>query len=387
MRKVAFFAPVRSQYGVLPHFTEKLAEAFLRAGVSCRTFTGGKEDQKRLIAELVDDAPDFTVAFNGLLPDEEGRFLCDHLEIPHVAWLVDSPQHFFPLAKSPLTLVGCDDRINCQLFKELGASQTLFLPHAIERDALLLHEQDRPYDVVFLGSLYDPNVIRAEWQARFSKEQGKAIEQAAERLLAEEGLPASRALIEELERQGISCASSDFIEMMDLTERYMRGKDRCDLLRSIRRPITHIFGDAVVGESWSKVFGDTSNLRMHPPLSYQQALETMRKSKVVLNSCPRIRHGGHERICAGLASGALVLTQANPFLRKAFTQGRDIAFYEHKALSGVDDQICHYLEHEEARRALAEAGQANVKAGHTYDVRVREILEHMTAWRTALGLT
>jgi spore maturation protein CgeB len=73
-------------------------------------------------------------------------------------------------------------------------------------------------------------------------------------------------------------------------------------------------------------------------------------------------------------------------LRKAFTQGRDIAFYEHEELDRVDDLLGMYLGNEEARHALVEAGQANVRAKHTYDSRVRDIIEHMTAWKTVLDL-
>ncbi len=46
---------------------------------------------------LFADRPECTLSFNGLLPDAEGRFFCEMIQIPHVACLVDAPTQFFSL--------------------------------------------------------------------------------------------------------------------------------------------------------------------------------------------------------------------------------------------------------------------------------------------------
>lgn len=84
-----------SMYNVLQHFTTKFYEALMRAGIRTKLFFFDKPNTEIIIKEMLEDPADYTMSFNGTLPNPQGVFLCDVLKIPHICYLVDLPQHFF----------------------------------------------------------------------------------------------------------------------------------------------------------------------------------------------------------------------------------------------------------------------------------------------------
>src|SRR3954447_3710794 len=69
--------------------------------------------------------------------------------------------------------------------------------------------------------------------------------------------------------------------------------------------------------------------------------------------------------------GGFLLTEAVPHLEKYFELGKEVAVYD-----GPDDlveQVGYWLEHDDERVAVAEAGYRRVLAEHTYDHRFEEI--------------
>ena len=71
--------------------------------------------------------------------------------------------------------------------------------------------------------------------------------------------------------------------------------------------------------------------------------------------------------------GGFLLTERVPHLERYFEAGRDVAVYD-----GEDDlveQVGYWLEDEDRRAAVAEAGYRRVMAEHTYDHRFAAIFE------------
>ena len=76
--------------------------------------------------------------------------------------------------------------------------------------------------------------------------------------------------------------------------------------------------------------------------------------------------------------GGFLLTDSVPYLEHYFEPGREVGVYD-----GADDlvgQITYWLEHDEERAAVAEAGYRRVMVEHTYDRRFESIFA-----RTGLG--
>jgi spore maturation protein CgeB len=308
MKRIDVLMIPHSSYGVLQHLTQKMHEALLRAGVNSRLLEAKRTDPGPFLQALLEDPPECTLSFNGLLPDDQGRFFCDMIHIPHVACLVDSPNSFLPLTRSASTIITCVDRASVDFFKGMGFSSVFFLPHGVERSLVPDLGGKKDYDVVMLSSCIDYEGIRNGWKKKYPAPVRKAMEEAAEKALQDHQRPYYQAFVEALDRQvhqqtGIDPSTIDFIDILDEIEMYIRGKDRVELVRAIKNARVDIFGAA----GWKKYVGDKKNVVIHDPVPFDQVLTIMKHSKIILNSCPWIVDGGHERIFAALACGALVI--------------------------------------------------------------------------------
>ena len=215
MKRIDLFMPVFSNYGVLHYFTQKLYEALQRQGVKCRLLEAKRNDPAPFLNALFKDPPECTLSFNGLLPDDQGRFFCDMIHIPHVACLVDSPNIFLSLTRSPLSIVTCVNRSSVDFFHGLGFQNALFMPHAADRALSPDPKFKRDYDVVMLSSCIDYEAIRSSWKQKFPTALRHAMEEAAEIALEDYMTPFYIAFVQALDRQvslqtGIDPATVDF---------------------------------------------------------------------------------------------------------------------------------------------------------------------------------
>jgi spore maturation protein CgeB len=103
----------------------------------------------------------------------------------------------------------------------------------------------------------------------------------------------------------------------------------------------------------------------------------MKHSKIVLNSCPWISFGGHERIFAGLACEALVLTNENNYLNREFKDGESIVFYQHGRWDKANHRVNEYLENTAKRDQVAKKGREIVMARHTWDHRAAQLIKEL----------
>ena len=78
-----------------------------------------------------------------------------------------------------------------------------------------------------------------------------------------------------------------------------------------------------------------------------------------------------------MGCGGFLLTNYQEDLLQFFTPGEDFVYYEsHQDLL---DRIGYYLKHEDERRRIAESAHRKVAADHTYDIRIRQMLEIVMA--------
>lgn len=381
IKRIDLFMPIRSRYGVLYHFTKMLYEALMRTGVQCRILVPDKQNPRPFLAQLFNEPPDCTLSFNGVLPDEEDRFLCDMLKIPHICCLVDSPNQFIPLIKSPYNIITCADRSGCDFFKRLNHEKTLFMPHAVEKNLTYNPETERPYDVVLLGSCVDYKAIEENWIKNYPQPIRDMLFEAAETTLSDQETSYVQALVlatEILKKRvpGIDINSIDFITLLDELETYVIGYDRVRLIRSIQDARIDIFG--ATKESWERYLGTQSNCIIHDAVPFDQACEVMKQSKIMLNSCIAIKAGGHERIYAGMAQGAALFASENSYMRETFKDNENILFYTTQNINSVNDRINELLGDEKKRAAIAKKGHQTVMNYHTWDHRAVALLKNIS---------
>ncbi len=370
----------KSRYGVLQHFTMKFGEALIAAGAECRFLKADRHNPKPFLEALYNDPPDCTLSFNGLLPDEQGHFFCDMIKIPHVACLMDSPTQYLALASSPYTIVTSPDRFGTEFFKGLGCENSLFLPHAVESDITPLSKKTFPkYEVTMLSSCIDYETIEELWTSKYSKAVREAMHEAVDISLSDQETSCIQAFIQtmdhHIDESHMTPGILNYPDIIDQIEMYTKGKERVELIRAINDAPVNIFGTHT--DLWKKYLKNKPNVTFHESVGFEIAIEVMKQSRIVLNSCAWLKDGTHERILTGLACGALVLTNENIYMREHFDDGESIAFYQMGKWNQVNEQINYYLSHPEIIKKITDKGREIVMNRHTWDQRAKTFLKEL----------
>lgn len=364
------------------HFVQKFAEAWIRKGVKVLIIDWENFEEKSLIFDkIIKFQPHITCSFNTIFPIGN-EFLWDKIKIPHLAFLVDPAYYSSNLIQSHFSIISCVDRKDCAYIKSLNFDNVLFLPHAIERDLTFSPDQERPIDVVFLGSFNDFDAISQNWQKKYSAKTCITLETAANYVLSNTHL----SLLEAFNQAQKEYPFEESVNLMSLftdLDTYTRGKDRVELINAIKDPKIkiHIFGHyekdrADSCREWKDVLGHQKNVIIHPSIPYKKHFEILKQSKICLNSMPFFKDGSHERIIGGLACGALPITSSSIYIEEAFKNKEELLTYQPKQWDKVEGQIRDLLENEEMRREMVRRGRENVMANHTWDSRV-EYLSHV----------
>ena len=377
MQKICFIVNY-NLYESKRHFTVKLAEAFERKGVKTKIID---VDENSLSAELIQDLkafePDLTASFNTLLPVSEGRFLCDFLQIPHWSILVDPLFYSLQYTRSPYSWISCVDRSDVAYLQGMGFERGFFFPHGVERD-LEPGDEKRIYEVVFFGTCYDYESLRASWQQRQPQEISKVLDEAIELFSSDIRLSLADALAKAWSNSKLDPVKADFPALFYYLDNYTRGKDRVELIRAIKDVPVHVYGDlsrdnvaAILG--WRQYLKNQKNVTIHPSVPYGDALQILKQSKFCLNSMPFFKNGSHERVLIGLAAGAVPITTENLYFQEEFTPGKEVIFYPMNQYASVNEPLHRLLADETARQAAAAAGGKKVLANDTWDKRTEII--------------
>ncbi len=102
--------------------------------------------------------------------------------------------------------------------------------------------------------------------------------------------------------------------------------------------------------------------------------QVLRRSRITLNSHIDLagREAGNMRLFEATGVGAFLLTDFKDNLETLFDPDREVAVW--RSIDDCLNRIAYYLRDDEARGAIARAGQARTMAQHTYRHRAAEIL-------------
>lgn len=112
------------------------------------------------------------------------------------------------------------------------------------------------------------------------------------------------------------------------------------------------------------------------PYKREEMASTYSESKIAFNCS--ISGDVNMRVFEAMACGAMLVTDriANGLL-DLFQDGRHLATFQTR--DELLERVGYYLQHDDERKAIAEAGQAEVLAHHTYRCRGEQILETIQA--------
>lgn len=375
--RIDFLMPTASQYGVLHYFTKELYEAFQRQNLtSCRLI-----DNEKIFESINEDPPDMTVGFNGAPLHPAGVFLCDLIEKPHFCCLMDLSYRYFTLLESPFIHFSCNDRLSCKLIHLKQKKTALFLPPGCEKTLCFDPDISREFEVVLMATFIDFEGRRKCWKQWFPSSICAMMDHAVEIVFSNSDISYIDAfqiafndfLIHDMFKKD---DQYNLLGIWEQIELYIRGKERVELVKSLPHTKIHIFDSSIDQLNWEGYFqGKHPHLVFHPPVSFEESFDVLKKSKFVINSSPHLRDGAHERVFNALACGAMPIAEANPYMREIFSEG-DLLFYRHPDLKGIEEKL-QIFSNEEKRQAIVESGRSKVMAAHTWDHRASALMDFL----------
>lgn len=371
--KIDLFLHQRSQYAVLDYFTIKVEEALKRAGVKTKMHHLESRDPRPFLDSIRKERPDYTLSFNGILPDSEGRFLCDMIGISHIACLVDSPAWFLPLKDSSLTHVTCVDRSHVDFFRHVGKEHVSFMTQACDIN-LKPKGLKKEFDVTFLCSYIDLEQIESGWKAQYSEKMVLTLHHAADIALRDPNVSYWQAFSE-----GMSIHQPpDTLDLITLVhvlkelERYINGKDRLDLLRHLTHVTIDVFG---AEGGWNRCLKDLPHIRLHPPVPFEEHFSILERSRITINALAKIRQGGSERVFNALALNTLPLTSVSNYLNEFYQDQKSLLTYTWGSWKSAEEKIQTALNDPTYYTNLIANGRDITLKSHTWDNRVCDLLK------------
>lgn len=379
LKKIVVIPLLYSQYEVMHNFLEELSFSLVKAGVECVKIKRDNKSFENWCQEILKEAPDCTLSYNGIFPSKGTFFLSDHLKIPHVACLVDPPHYFFPLTKSPFYIFGTADEYDVDFYKRIGVKNVFFFPHGTPKVEERV-KGERPLEVVMLSTYMDFERKRLSWRTRFPPYIQKILENASQIILSDQTTPLFEALMQALKNPAlikfINPKKIDFYQLMFELEYYTKGKHRLNLVLSIEDVPIHIFGDKFGPTGWREnIPSSKKNIILHPGVPFTQIPEILKKSQIILHSSRALIQGGHERIFTAMSYGTIVMAGKNNFLEKNFKEWEEILFYDH--FSEANEKIVTLLKDPQKREEMAEKAFQKVQKEHTWDERAKTFLKEV----------
>lgn len=383
MLKKVFLLSCHNQYESKRYFSVCFSEALKRAGleVSILSWEYGSIPSE-LVKIIKEEKPDLTITFHQLPPQASGQYFWDELRQPHWTILIDPVFYDLELMKGAFSIISCVDRDDCSLLLSYGFKNVFFFPHAIERDLFESDEMRKDIDILFLGTCYDPDNLRNFWKKKYPGKIVDILEESVGRVLNNRTISFWKALLQTLTINGVPPSDVEFDQLAYYVDQCARGIDRLQLIRSIKNAKIEVYGGVCWREEkpitdWSYYLSKQSNVILHPPVNYNDGLNLMKRAKICLNSMPFFKNGTHERVFAGIASGAVLLTSESLYLREAFDDEKDVLFYQFSALQEVNDKAVHLLSEEKRRKQMIACAQEKVRKNHTWDKRVEIMLDEL----------
>lgn len=385
-------------YDTLDLFTQELKNAFESMGYASFTYDARLEEvSKQALIECIEDGTKrgqrfFCVTFNNLgynlsvaHDDVKQPNLWETYNIPYINILMDHPFHYErPLQNAPATsVVLCTDRNHVRYIRRYfkNIRYTDFLPHAgVELGGRHKQLAERGIDVLYAGAL--PIYTVAKMIPDLSSIPEVDGEEMAQEVLSE--------LVHHPDR-----TTEDVIEEYLKTKRNDISEQRIHeiivQMRFIDSYATSFFREQAVrilvengvlvtayGTGWDQCeWSDNPYLVYGGKVLAPEILPLMNDSKIVLNTMTWFKAGAHDRIFNGMLAGAAVVTDDSTYLRREFTDGKELVMFSRNEIWTLPDRVFDLFGHMQSTQKMADCGYQTAKEHHTWKSRAEWIQE---AW-------
>lgn len=234
-------------------------------------------------------------------------------------------------------------------------------------DAGLSLNEEREYDVVFIGSYEKPQINQNwdTWKKDFYEymlqHRALTFEEGLTRYLGEQGQTVED---EELQHMLWELVSVCWAVVCANREEIL------ETILSAGIPV-HVFGD-----SWKKFpTAYRENLRMHEAVSVEESLQILGHARIGLNIMSWHKAGMTERIANILLSGAVCVSDETVYLREHYEDEKELLLFSLHEIELLPDKIKWLLSHEAERRKIAAAGYRKAAVESIWQKRTEELLQ------------
>lgn len=333
----------------------------------------------------------FSLNYQGIVAE-----VCDYYQIPYIAWCYDSPtftgahRHLY----YPTTHVFLFDSDDAEQYRKAGVKQAYYLPLAVNIDfftnELKNYNLDNSYkaDISFVGSLYESKLPKA-MQSLTDYQKGylnalmdQQIDVYGHNFLSQvvtqefaEWLsnPSFNQYInsefnKDQEFEKVADTTPGAGAVQQLLNKQITNRERLLLLNLLAQYYqvnlySYKENEALKGLN----FCGTADY-------YTEMPHIFKNSKFNLNATLRsIQHGIPLRCLDIMACHGLLLTNYQKDFDDHFEDQKNLLFYTDagEAL----EKVKFYMEHEDLRTKIAEAGYQTVKTYYDYPVKLRELFK------------
>lgn len=312
---------------------------------------------------------------------------CKKHNLKYIAMVYDSPlvNLFSYTIINPCNYVFIFDQALYLRLRNEGINTVYYCPLAVNTARLDTYQcNDRIHsvfdaDVSFIGSMYNEkhNLFdRLNNLSDYTKGYLDGIMQSQltvqgyyfiEELLSGEILEdMKRSLNYEPNRDGVE--TPEYVYAHYFIARKLAAMERATLLKSV----SHNFQTKIYTHNPTPELPQAIN--MGPVDYYDNMPYVFKCSKINLNITLRsITSGIPLRALDIMGAGGFLLSNYQSDFLEHFVPDEDFVYYESE--SDLISKCRYYLEHEDKRTAIAENGYRKIKEFHTYEYRLREILE------------
>ncbi len=323
----------------------------------------------------------FTVNYFALITG-----VCGREGIPYVVWTCDNPliSMYHQNVFHPCNYFFTFDKTNCLEFQGMGVEHIWYLPLAVntERIGYLLNNCSDLFayenDIAFVGSLYErnsydrmrpelPEYLRGYFDAAIWAQQCVNGGNILEEMLT---VP----VLEQLERYfKLEKSKDSFSDLGLIFATTVLGFKTAEQQR--RRALTELSKRYRVSIYSNSDTRDLLRVRYGGSLDYWSEMpKVFAASKINLNfTIPNIKSGLPLRIWDVLGSGGFLMTNFQAEIPYYFKHREDLVCFE--SIDELTELCGYYLKHEDARRQIAENGYRKVRAHHTYEQRIAQMME------------
>lgn len=383
--KILIFTSREICYNSHYFFAHQMEAAFEKLGYRVEMCEFTKEDDFDVVlAPHLGKTYKLILDFNSLLPqlaEEDGTPVLNMIHGPFYDYILDHPLFHYNCLSAKADnfhAILLDEAQEAYVQKyHKGIKSTIMMPLGATEAVSESKRVDIPDCILFIGS-YDSEEKLLDIIKRASEPIRTLALCVLEKRLENPLLLQEDAFAEVLFERGMEFDNLSFalyMNQMYAVDAYVRNHFRrktIDVLVKYHIPVK------IVGEGWEKYRSFDENFVIRErEVEFGLSFEKIAKEHILLNNSPFFNRGAHDRIYAGMANHCAVLTDINPYLERTLMDRENIFLYSLKDEKGIKDRAEELLTNHVLCKSIQENAYREYKQKHTWECRVKKLLEQV----------